>query len=52
VTSGVMQSTNAGATWNDLGSQQLGCITDLALGPDGHSLFAATDDGLFRLDIT
>ena len=52
VTSGVMVSTDDGATWNDLGSQQLGHMTDLALGPDRRWLFAATDQGLLRLELS
>jgi hypothetical protein len=49
ITSGVAFSADQGATWSDLASQQSGRITDLELGPDRQSLFAATDQGLYRL---
>jgi hypothetical protein len=51
-TSGVTVSQDGGQTWNDLGSQQVGTIADLALGIDGHYLFLATDRGVARLPLT
>lgn len=48
-TSGVTTSTDGGATWSDLGGQQLGQLADLALGIDGQNLYVASDQGLFRL---
>jgi len=49
VTSGVTVSTDAGQSWNDLGTQQMGELADLALGIDGRWLFAASDRGVARL---
>jgi photosystem II stability/assembly factor-like uncharacterized protein len=51
VTSGVAVSSDGGQTWNDLGSQQLGSIADLALGVDGQYLFLASDRGVARLAV-
>ena len=51
VTSGVTTSTDGGQTWNDLGNQQMGTITDLALGIDGRYLFLASDRGVSRLSL-
>jgi photosystem II stability/assembly factor-like uncharacterized protein len=50
-TSGVATSSDAGANWSDLGSQQLGQVADLALGVDGQNLYLASDEGLFRLGL-
>lgn len=47
--SGVKASLDGGATWTDLGRQDLGLISDLALGIDGRYLYAATDRGVQRL---
>ncbi len=52
VTSGVAASTDAGQTWSDLGSQQLGKISDLAIASDATRLFVASDQGLFSLALT
>ncbi len=49
VTSGVTVSYDAGQTWNDLGNQQEGTLTDLKLGIDGKYLFLATDHGVARM---
>jgi photosystem II stability/assembly factor-like uncharacterized protein len=51
LTSGVTMTTDGGVTWSDLGSQQLGQLNDLALGIDGKNLYAASDKGLFRLQL-
>jgi photosystem II stability/assembly factor-like uncharacterized protein len=48
---GVRQSRDAGATWADLGSQPRGTVNDLALGIDGRYLFAATGQGVWRIDL-
>jgi len=50
-TSGVATSTDGGATWSDLDSQQLGHLADLALGIDGQNLYLASDQGLFQLSL-
>ncbi len=50
-TSGVATSIDGGATWSDLGSQQLGQLADLALGIDGQNLYLASDKGLFQLPL-
>ena len=39
------------ATWSDLGRQDIGAVSDLALGVDGRNLYAATDQGLWRLPL-
>jgi hypothetical protein len=51
VTSGLTASSDGGQTWNDVGNQQLGTISDLALGIDGHFLFLASDRGVARLPL-
>jgi photosystem II stability/assembly factor-like uncharacterized protein len=50
-TSGVATSTDGGATWSDLGSQQLGHVADMVLGIDGQNLYLASDQGLFQLPL-
>ena len=47
--SGVQASADAGQSWAPLGQQELGPINDLALGIDARNLYAATDQGLWRL---
>ena len=49
--SGLTVSIDAGATWVDLGRQDLPPVHDLALGIDGKWLFAATSDGVWRLQL-
>jgi hypothetical protein len=51
VTSGVTVSTDGGATWSDLGSQQMGKVADLALGIDAKNLYLGSDQGLFALPL-
>ena len=51
-TSGITMTTDAGSTWTDLASQQLGVIFDVAMGPDRRSLYAATDLGIWRLGLS
>jgi photosystem II stability/assembly factor-like uncharacterized protein len=48
---GVQMSTDAGATWADLGRQDLPQISELLVGIDGRYLFAATKDGVYRIAI-
>jgi hypothetical protein len=48
---GVAYSPDGGATWEDLGRQDVGRVSDLALGIDGRYLFAATDRGVWRLEL-
>jgi hypothetical protein len=45
----VAASLDGGATWADLGRQDIGAVSDLAVSVDGGWLFAATDRGLWRL---
>jgi photosystem II stability/assembly factor-like uncharacterized protein len=49
--SGVKASPDGGATWTDLGRQDLGEINALVLGIDAGNLYAATDQGLWRLHL-
>jgi hypothetical protein len=44
----VAASLDGGETWADLGRQDIGAVSDLAVGADGGWLFAATDQGLWR----
>src|SRR6266536_2588462 len=44
----VAASLDGGETWADLGRQDIGAVSDLALGADDGWLFAATDQGLWR----
>jgi photosystem II stability/assembly factor-like uncharacterized protein len=52
VASGITMTRDAGTTWTDLAGQQLGRLTDLALGSDHDALYAATDQGAWRLDLS
>jgi hypothetical protein len=52
MTSVISMTRDAGITWTDLASQQMGLITHLALGPDRNSLFTATNQGVWRLDLS
>lgn len=45
----VASSLDGGGTWADLGRQDIGAVNDLALGVDRQFLFAAADQGLWRL---
>ena len=45
---GVLASADAGTTWLELGRQDIGRVSDLALGIDAGWLFAATDQGVWR----
>jgi photosystem II stability/assembly factor-like uncharacterized protein len=49
---GVLASADAGATWADLSPAPAGQVNDLALGIDARYLFAATDQGVWRADLT
>jgi photosystem II stability/assembly factor-like uncharacterized protein len=44
-------SADGGATWVPLGSPSLPTITTLALGIDARNLYAATDQGVWRLPL-
>jgi hypothetical protein len=46
VTSGVIESQDGGATWNDLGSQQVGAITGLVLSADRQRLYITSEQGV------
>ena len=52
MTSGVTMTRDAGSSWTDLASQQMGSIADLALGPERDSLYVATDQGVWRLELS
>jgi len=47
----VAASRDGGATWFGLGRQDIGAVSDLALSVDGGTLLAATDQGLWRLQL-
>ena len=47
----VAASRDGGQTWFDLGRQDIGAVRDLALSVEGGLLFAATDQGLWRLHL-
>jgi hypothetical protein len=47
----VITSGDGGATWTDLSEQDIGAIQALALGIDGRNLYAATDQGVWRLPL-
>ena len=49
---GIAMTTDAGSTWNNLANQDLGMLFDLALAPDRKTLYAATDHGVWRLDLS
>ncbi len=46
---GVKTSANGGVTWQELGRQDIGHVNDIAAGIDGKNLYAATDQGIWRL---
>jgi hypothetical protein len=48
---GVLTSPDGGATWCSLGQQPIGGVRDLVLGVDGRNLYAATDAGVWRLEL-
>jgi photosystem II stability/assembly factor-like uncharacterized protein len=48
----IMASTNAGRSWSPIGRQDLGTLYDLALGVDGQNLYAATDQGVWRMSLS
>ena len=48
VAGGVLASLDAGTSWNPLG-QDLGGVNDLILGDDGQTLYAATNQGVWRI---
>jgi hypothetical protein len=52
VTSGIMMTADGGGSWTDLGRQDMGNLSHLALGPDGRTLYAANDEGVWRLDMS
>lgn len=47
----VITSGDGGATWMNLSEQDIGAIQALALGIDGRNLYAATDQGVWRLPL-
>jgi photosystem II stability/assembly factor-like uncharacterized protein len=48
----VLVSTDAGASWTALGNRDIGLVMDLASGTDGRNLYAATDQGVWRLSLS
>ena len=48
VAGGVLASLDGGTSWNPLG-QDLGGVNDLILGGDGQTLYAATNQGVWRI---
>lgn len=48
---GVRMSRDAGATWSELGRQDLPSVQTLVVGVDGRNLYAGTDQGLYRLSL-
>jgi hypothetical protein len=48
---GVLTSGDGGVTFAELGRQDIGEVSDLALSADGLDLYAATDRGVFRLSL-
>jgi hypothetical protein len=50
VAGGVVASLDGGASWNPLG-QDLGGVNDLLLGGDGQALYAATNQGVWRITL-
>ena len=46
---GVPRSDDGGATWTELGAPGPGAVNDLALGIDARNLYAATEQGVWRL---
>ena len=49
--SGLRASIDAGATWIEVGRQDLPPVLDLVRGIDGAWLFAATTDGVWRIQL-
>jgi hypothetical protein len=47
---GVLASSDGGASWASLG-RDLSGINDLVLSPENQTLYAATEQGLWRLDL-
>jgi hypothetical protein len=48
---GVWESSDGGHTWQDIGLEGVGRISDLVLSADGQSLYAGTDRGVWRLTL-
>jgi photosystem II stability/assembly factor-like uncharacterized protein len=48
---GVLRSDDGGATWTAVGSPGPGAVNDLALGIDARNLYAATEQGVWRLPL-
>jgi len=45
----VRMSRDAGVTWSELGARELPSAFRLAVGVDGHYLYASTRTGVYRL---
>jgi photosystem II stability/assembly factor-like uncharacterized protein len=45
-------SRDGGASWTVLDDKDIGAVSDLALSVDGTTLYAATDQGVFRMHLT
>jgi photosystem II stability/assembly factor-like uncharacterized protein len=48
---GVLRTDDGGATWAELGAPGPGAVNDLALGIDARNLYAATEQGVWRLPL-
>jgi photosystem II stability/assembly factor-like uncharacterized protein len=46
---GIVATSDAGASWSEIGSPEMPRVDDLALGIDGKYLFAASEQGVWRL---
>jgi hypothetical protein len=51
VAGGVLASLDGGTSWNPLG-QDLAGVNDLILGGDGQTLYAATNQGVWRIRLS
>ena len=49
---GVLRSDDGGATWTELGLPGPGAVNDLVLGVDARNLYAATEQGVWRLSLS
>jgi photosystem II stability/assembly factor-like uncharacterized protein len=47
----IQASTDGGLTWTDAGQREFSAVNDLTVGIDGRNLYAATDEGVWRLGL-
>jgi hypothetical protein len=48
---GVQVSLDGGASWAPFGRQDIGRVNDVLLGIDGHNVYSATDQGVWRMSL-